>query len=159
VFDEEDRMRSTNLIRVSLTALALAALLALVLALVLAPAVRTATAATTDRTLIAISTVNDFRVVVTATMGPDGQGAPPATITVAAYRATGGVWHRLGDSLRVGGRDSWFWKVVTGPHAIRNFSVSTDIPERFGLQIRITPSIGWSGLYRFHVQNGALVRN
>ncbi len=110
-----------------------------------------------DRQVIARSSSNGFRVTVTAYKS-DASAAPAATVKIAAFGFSGGSWHQLGSPLRVGARDTWFWNVVTGPHSLRNFSLSTDVPERVTLRLLITPSIGWSDPYSFHVAGGALVR-
>jgi hypothetical protein len=116
-----------------------------------------ASSTATDQKVIAASTSNGFRVSVTAYKGGDSE-APAATVKIAAFERVNGAWAQLGSSLRIGSRDGWFWYVVTSPHTVKDFSVSTDVPERVTIRLLITPSIGWSDLYRFHVEDGALVR-
>lgn len=112
---------------------------------------------TTDQKVVASSTSNAFRVVVTAYKGGDSD-SPTATVKVAALERNEDGWVQLGSALRIGARNGWFWYVVTGPHSIRDFTLSTDVPERAAISLLITPSVGWSDLYRFHVEGGKLVR-
>jgi hypothetical protein len=111
----------------------------------------------TDQKVIASSTSNGFRVLVTADKGGDSE-APTATVKIAAFERNDGEWVQLGSALRIGAREGWFWYVVTGPHSVRDFCVNTDVPESISIRLLVTPSIGWSDLYRFHVEGGALVR-
>jgi hypothetical protein len=104
---------------------------------------------------IASSTAVDFRAVVTATKTSGGE-APAATVTVAALEKTSGTWRSLG-RVRVGRSSGFFWKVLTGPGAIRQFSIATSSPERVSVQLLVTPALGWSPAYHFHVQDGRLV--
>ena len=110
----------------------------------------------TSTAVIARSTADGFRVSVTAVKGSDAS-APSATVKVAAYARRDGAWERLGQPLVVGERNGFFWYVVRGPHSMR-LGIATDVPERVRLQLLVTPSIGWSVVYRFHVENGTLVR-
>jgi hypothetical protein len=111
----------------------------------------------TDQKVIASSTSNGFRVLVTAYKGGDSE-MPTATVKIAAFERNDGEWVELGSALRIGARDGWFWHVVTGPHSVQDFCLSTDVPERVSVRLLITPSLGWSDLYRFHVVGGTLVR-
>jgi hypothetical protein len=47
--------------------------------------------------------------------------------------------------------------VLTGPRSIRQLSISTSSPERVTLQVLVTPALGWSPDYTFHVEHGRLV--
>jgi hypothetical protein len=107
---------------------------------------------------IATATADGFRVVLVAVKGPNGGAAPTATVTIAAYQQVSGSWRQLGNTLLVGSRGGFFWHVITGPHAVRDFSVSNDVPERTSVSLLITPSVGWSRPFRFHVDHGRLVR-
>jgi hypothetical protein len=111
----------------------------------------------TDQKVIASSTSNGFRVVVTAYKGGDS-AMPTATVKIAALERNDGEWVHLGSPLRIGERNGWFWYVVTGRHSVRDFCLSTDVPERVDIRLLITPSLGWSDLYLFHVEGGTLVR-
>jgi hypothetical protein len=126
---------------------------ALVVALV--AGVGRASAATPTTTTIARASAFDFRVAVSATKGSGG-GAPSATAYVTASTRTGRAWTSLG-RVRVGRPDGFFWKVVTGPRAIRELSIDTRSPERVGLQLLLSPALGWSPVYHFHVEGGRLV--
>jgi hypothetical protein len=110
-----------------------------------------------QRKVIASATAPAFRLQVVALKGIE-QTPPAATVKVVAFDRVNGDWRQLGSPLRVGTRDGFFWNVITGPHAMRQFSISNDEPERGTLQLLITPSIGWSPLFRFHVEEGVLVR-
>lgn len=107
-------------------------------------------------TTIATASAGGFRVVVTATWGSGG-AAPSATVNVAAFEQAAGSWRSLGHAP-VGRPNGFFWKVLAGPRSIRQFSIGTSSPEHVTLQLLVTPSLGWSSLYRFHVQNARLVR-
>jgi hypothetical protein len=113
-------------------------------------------ATSTSTAAIARTTANGFRVGLTAVKGTD-ESAPSATVKVAAYARRNGVWERLGQPLVVGEPGGFFWYVVRGPHSLR-LGVATDVPERIRVRLLVTPSIGWSDVYRFHVENGILVR-
>jgi hypothetical protein len=110
-----------------------------------------------QRTILASATAPGFRLQVVGLKGVE-QAPPTATVKVVAFDRVNGKWRQLGSPLRVGAREGFFWNVVTGPHAMRQFSISNDEPERGTLQLLITPSIGWAPLFRFHVEDGVLVR-
>jgi hypothetical protein len=110
-----------------------------------------------NRKNIAVSRAHNFRVVVTAVKGSGGADAPPATVEIRAFQRSPDGWHRLG-SLRVGRRNGFFWNVVRKPRSIRGFTVTNGDARRADLRLRISPSIGWSKVYRFRVENGELVR-
>ena len=65
-------------------------------------------------------------------------------------------WKALG-RVRVGRPDGFFWKVQTGPRSIRQFAISTASPQRVTLQVHVTPALGWSLVYAFHVEHGKYV--
>ena len=115
-----------------------------------------ATAASPTTATIASADASGFRIAVTATKPSGGGGAPPATVYVTALERTGKTWKPLG-RLRVGRSEGFFWKVVTGPHAVRQLSIDTGSPERVGLQLLLSPALGSSPVYHFHVANGRLV--
>jgi hypothetical protein len=104
---------------------------------------------------IARGSAGSFGVQVTVTKTSAG-GAPSATANVAAFEKTGGKWKPLG-RLRIGRSNGFFWKVLTGPRAIRQFSIGNSTPQRVSVQLLVTPALGWSPVYQFHVQNGKLV--
>src|SRR5439155_13841359 len=106
--------------------------------------------------VIGASSSNGFRVVLTASKADRSQAAA-ATVRIAAFERSRGSWHQLGRRLEVGMPKGWFWNVVTGPHAVREFSLSTDGAEPVTVRLLVSPSLGWSKLYAFHVQAGALV--
>lgn len=110
-----------------------------------------------EQAVVAESTADGFRVTLVAINEMDDPNAPSATVKISAFQLDDGSWERLGDALTVGSRGGFFWNVITGPQAIRDFSVSNDAPERVTVSLLITPSIGFSELFRFHVENGRLV--
>jgi hypothetical protein len=110
-----------------------------------------------QRKVIASATAPGFRLQVVALKSVD-QTPPTATVKVVAFQRANGEWRQLGRPLLIGTREGFFWNVVTGPHALRQFSISNDEPQRGTLQLLITPSIGWSPLFRFHIEDGRLVR-
>jgi hypothetical protein len=110
-----------------------------------------------QRKVIASATSPGFRVSVAALKGVD-QTPATATVKVVAFDRINSEWRQLGHPLLVGTRDGFFWNVITGPHALRQFSISNDSPERGTLRLLVTPSIGWSPLFRFHIESGVLVR-
>jgi hypothetical protein len=142
-----------------LAALALAAA-ALVLALLTAGGAQ-AGAAGTEKRVVGAAVSNGFRVQVTAIRGPRAGAAPDlATVSVAAFRRSGGSWDRLGRPLRVGQASGWFWNVVTRPYGVRSLTLARPggrYPSRIALRLLISPSIGPSATFRFVVHRGRLV--
>lgn len=128
---------------------------AAVLASALLPVAGSAAAAAPASATIASSSAVGFRAIVTAAK-TSGGGAPSASVSVAVFEKTGGTWRPLGRA-RVGRPNGFFWKVLTGPRAIRQFSIGTTSPERVSVQLLVTPALGWSPVYQFHVQDGRLV--
>jgi len=105
---------------------------------------------------IASATVEDFRVVVRAIEGPDDGGAPLASVRLEALVKKGGSWRLVGRRT-VGRPNGFFWFPLTGPGAIRQFSVESFPVRRVRFQLLITPSAGFSPLYRFHLEGARLV--
>jgi hypothetical protein len=114
-------------------------------------------AASTTTKQIAVSTLNqDFRATLTAIRGPSQGGAPVATVKIAAYKRSAGEWKLIGRQT-VGHRNAWFWNVVTGPHAICQFSTGDVSPDPMRVKLLVSPAIGCSTTNKFHLANGALV--
>jgi len=114
-----------------------------------------------ERTIASASS-NGFRVTVRA-IQESAEGNEPATATVkiAAFERSGGVWNRLGRALTVGSPGGWFWNVVTRPYGVRQLTLALPggaYPERVALRLLISPSIGPSATYRFVVDEGQLVQ-
>jgi hypothetical protein len=152
------RNRRKSMERVSwVRKLMLAVIAATLTAAVLGAALSASTAGGRHRKNIAVSRAYNFRVVVTAVKGSGGGDAPPATVGIKAFQRSREGWQRLG-SLRVGRRNGFFWKVVRKPGSIRGFTVTNGDARRTSLRLRISPSIGWSKVFRFRVENGELVR-
>jgi hypothetical protein len=128
---------------------------ALAVALPLALALpQTATAA--PQAVVASATAHDFRIVLTATK-VSGGAAPAATVHVTAYVHGRFGWTSRGE-LRLGTRGGYFWKVLEGGHAVRDFTISNDSPARGSVQLLVTPALGWSTTYHFQLEHGRLVR-
>jgi hypothetical protein len=108
------------------------------------------------KTTIASIVTTDARIVISATKGSGGNGAPPATVQIAAFRLGDGSAHLLG-RLTVGESGGFFWKVLTGPRSIRDLSFTGGGSQRLSFRLLITPSIGWSGVFRFRLDSDRLV--
>jgi hypothetical protein len=141
--------------RVAGLVLAVTAPAAILLPMGLAQAAPASTASTTTKQ-IAVSTLNqDLRVTLTAIRGPNDGGAPAATVKITAYQQSAGEWKLIGRHT-VGQRNAWFWNVLTGPGAICRFSTSNVPPDPMRVRLLVSPSIGCSATYKFHLANGAL---
>ena len=97
---------------------------------------------------IAVATLSDFRVVITATRVP---GFPPAAkVTAAGYRRVGSHW-KLISVKRIGGR--WFWGPVETcsltTTQLRNFSKPPMVRavRSVTVSLLITPALGCSGAF------------
>jgi hypothetical protein len=106
--------------------------------------------------LVASATARDFRLVITATQASGGS-APTATADVTAYVRTGSGWHRRGE-VQLGRAGRWFWDTLQGGRAVRDFTISNNSPDRGSVQLLLTPALGWSSTYHFHMANGQLIR-
>jgi hypothetical protein len=104
---------------------------------------------------VASSTEHDLRFVVTATKTSSG-AAPTATAHVSAYVRTASGWRYRGE-LRLGARDGFYWKVLDGGHAVREFSVSNTSPGGGSVRLIVTPALGSSPTYHFKMADGHLV--
>jgi hypothetical protein len=129
--------------------------IAAVLALLVCATQASASTQATKKTIASIATT-DARIVITAIKGAGGNGAPPATVEIAAFRLAGGSSRLIG-RLTVGERGGFFWKVLTGPRSIRDLSFAAGGRERVSFRFLITPSIGWSDTYRFRFAGDRLV--
>ena len=114
------------------------------------------------REVIAQASSNGLRAKVTALKVDRPNGEPPtATVRLAAFERSGGEWKRLGRALAVGEKASWFWRVVTRPYGVRKLVLArvggSAYPDRIGLRLLVSPSIGPSGTFWFTVQDGKLV--
>jgi hypothetical protein len=111
---------------------------------------------------IATAVSNGFRIKVTAIREPEPDNEPDAaTVRIAAFERSGGEWVRLGRTLTVGTRASWFWNAVTRPYGVRRLTLAQpggEYPERIALRLLISPAIGPSATYRFVVDQGQLVQ-
>jgi hypothetical protein len=142
--------------RVAGLVLAATAPAAILLPMGLAHAWPAPAAATTSRQ-IAVSTLNqDLRVTLTAVRGPSQGGAPVATVKITAYQRSAGKWTLTGRRT-VGQPNAWFWNVVTGGHAVCQFATSDVSPDPIRVRLLVSPAIGCSATYKFHLAEGALV--
>jgi hypothetical protein len=112
--------------------------------------------------VIATASSNGFRVTIRAIReSVEGNAPDTATVKIAAFERSGGVWNRLGRALTVGTRSGWFWNVVTRPYGVRQLTLALPggrYPERVALRLLISPSIGPSAAFRFVVDHGQLVQ-
>jgi hypothetical protein len=111
--------------------------------------------ATTPQAVIASATAHYFRIVVTATKTSNG-AAPTATVHVKAYSRRAGSWRSDG-RLQLGARNAFFWNVLEGGHAVRDFTISNDSPARGSVRLLLTPALGWSPAYQFQLAHGQLI--
>ena len=129
----------------------IAAIIALVTAagLVTTLAATTAGASQSQRRQLAVTTLSDFKVVLTATREA---GHPLlATVTAAGFRRAGSGWALIAVK-RIGKASGWFWFSVrtcslattqlknnTSPAVVRFDSIK--------VSLLITPAIGYSGTF------------
>jgi hypothetical protein len=116
---------------------------------------RTVSAAV-PQNVIASSTARNFRVdIIAARTG--GGAAPTATVYVNAYIRRAGGWRSLGE-LRLGARNQFFWDALTGAHAVGELTIANSEPAGGSVRLLLSPALGWSPLYHFHLSHGRLVR-
>jgi hypothetical protein len=149
-----DKLRA----RVAGLVLAVTAPAAILLPPGLASASPAATAATTTKQSAVSTLGQDFRATLTAIRGLSRSGAAAATVTVAAYERSAGEWKLIGRQT-VGENNAWFWNVVTGAHAICQFSASAVSPYPVEVRLLVPSSLGCSvATYDYHIDKyGAFV--
>jgi hypothetical protein len=118
-------------------------------------ALSASSAGSANQQTIATATVEDFRIILVALKGPDDGGAPLASVRLEAFVKERANWRAVGRRT-VGRPNGFFWHPLRGPGGIRRFSVSSFPFKRVSFQLLITPSAGWSPLYRFRVERGRL---
>ncbi|SRR6266567_4438166 len=105
-----------------------------------------------QRRQLAITTLSEFKVVLTATREP---GHPLlATVTAAGYRRSGSHW-KLIARKRIGKTSGWFWFSVETcslkTTQLKNNTVSPSPPvvtsDSVKVSLLITPAIGCSRTY------------
>jgi hypothetical protein len=123
-------------------------------ALITAAVVLTATAAfgatgasQPQRKQLAVATLSNFKVVLTATRGP---GSPPnATVNAAGFRRSGGHWLLI-STRRIGRVNGWFWFSVDTcsltTTQFRSVPRTRRVAE-INVRLLVTPSIGCSRTY------------
>lgn len=99
---------------------------------------------------LAVSTLSNFRVVLTATRG---SGTPPnATVTATGYRRHAGHWDLI-STQRIGKPGGWSWLAVNTCSLTATQFRSRPSSQRVA-SIRVTllatPSIGCTRPYRLH---------
>jgi hypothetical protein len=108
-----------------------------------------------QRRQLAITTLSDFKVVLTATREA---GHPLlATVTAAGFRRTGSGWALIAVK-RIGKASGWFWFSVQTcalkTTQLKNNTVSPSPPvvtfDAIKVSLLITPAIGCSGTYSKH---------
>jgi hypothetical protein len=101
---------------------------------------------------LAVATLPDFKVVLTATREP---GHPLlATVTAAGYRRSGSAWTLIA-AKQIGTASGWFWFSVQACALtitqLKNNTVSPSPPvvrfDSVKVSLLITPAIGCSGTY------------
>jgi hypothetical protein len=101
---------------------------------------------------LAVATLSDFKVVLTATREP---GHPLlATVTAAGYRRSGSAWTLIA-AKQIGKASGWFWFSVETcsltTTQLKNNTVSPSPPvvtfDSIKVSLLITPAIGCSGTY------------
>jgi hypothetical protein len=137
----------------SMRRFAVAGVLVTVVALLSMAAAGSATGASQpQQRQLAVATLSDFKVVVTATREP---GHPLlATVTAAGYRRSGSAWTLI-TTKRIGKASGWFWfSVETCALTItqlKNNTVSPSPPvvrfDSIKVSLLITPAIGCSGTF------------
>jgi len=105
-----------------------------------------------QRRQLAVTTLSDFKVVLTATREP---GHPLlATVTAAGFRRSGGGWQLIAVK-RIGETSGWFWFSVETcsltATQLTNNTVSPSPPvvpfDSIEVSLLITPAIGCSGTF------------
>lgn len=105
-----------------------------------------------QRRQLAVTTLSDFRAVLTATREP---GHPfLATVTAKGYRRSGSHW-KLIATKRIGKASGWFWFSVEAcslkTTQLKNNTVSPSPPvvrfDSVKVSLLITPAIGCSRAY------------
>jgi len=105
-----------------------------------------------QRRQLAVTTLSDFKVVLTATRDP---GHPLlATVTAAGFRRSGSAW-RLIAVKRIGKASGWFWFSVETcsltATQLKNNTASPSPPvvrfDSITVSLLITPAIGCSATF------------
>jgi hypothetical protein len=125
-------------------------------ALAVGHAATTQASTQTPERVIASAQEHALRIDIVAKETSAGS-APTASVWTIAYDHSTGVWRRLGE-IRLGDSGGFFWKTVTGQHAIRDFTVSNSVPRGGSVRLLVTPALGWSPVYHFQLHNGRFVR-
>jgi hypothetical protein len=108
-----------------------------------------------QRRQLAVTTLSNFKVVLTATREP---GHPLlATVTAAGYRRSGAEW-KLIATKRIGKASGWFWFAVQTcalkTTQLKNNTVSPSPAvvtyDSIRVSLLITPAIGCSRTYSKH---------
>jgi len=126
-----------------------AAVLAAIL-LVVAPAIGAAAGEpASQHRQIGVTSLSDFKVVVTVTRGPAGS-PPMATVSATGYKSTAHGWASIG-TRRIGKADQWFW-YATAVCAVRVTQYkgedSTEVrSDTIKVSLLITPALGCSGTF------------
>jgi hypothetical protein len=103
----------------------------------LAAGAAAAQAAAPSRSIASVQSV-DYRVALQATRTSAG-AAPTARVLVQVEARRGGTWRTV-VLRRLPG--TYFWKTVTGPHAVCRLQLADAGTRRVTVQLLETPSIG-----------------
>lgn len=128
--------------------IAAAAALITVASLLTTAAAASATGASQpQRRQIAVATLSDFKVVVTATRDPRQRFL--ATLTAAGFRRSGGHW-KLISAKRIGKANEWAWFAVdTCSLTTRQFKGISPVKTVGSIKITllVTPAIGCAATF------------
>ena len=102
-------------------------------------------AATNTKTIATVATIA-YRAVVVARRNSGGR-APTAAVSIDTYERSGRLWQRI-DARALSGL--FFWKTVTGPHALCSFEIATSsggggTRPHVVVQLLRSPSLGCAG--------------
>lgn len=132
---------------------AAAAIIITVVSLLTMAAAASATGASQpQRRQIAVTTLSDFKVVVTATR--DSRRPFLATLTAAGFRRSGSHW-KLISTKRIGKANEWAWFAVdTCSLTTTQFNgiSPVKVADSMKISLLVTPAIGCSATFTKHWQ-------
>jgi hypothetical protein len=130
----------------------IAALITAAVLLTMTAAVSATGASQPQRRQLAVATLSNFKVVVTAARGP---GRPPmATVSAAGYRRSGTHW-KLIATKRIGTVNQWFWFAVDTCSLTTTQLQGVTPTKRVAsikISLLITPAVGCSRTFSKHWQ-------
>jgi hypothetical protein len=126
-------------------------------AAVQAAAAQAAPAAAAGRRQLAVTTLSNFKVVLTATRAAGHAAAPSASVTAAGYKHTGKGW-KLIATKTIGKPNGWYWYSVD----VCSITVTQLKPEpssaspsdRLSVSLLMGPALGCAGTVRENFGTG-----